>query len=223
MIKNDFKHLSNNLIRVNNDFLLGNSFNLEKLPGIGKKNYNDWLHLDLLPNTRIIIEPSIYGFSLVLEFDDGSLKRAISKYGKDTRNLIDLIDNIPQRIPLDKNIYIRGLVYIPQSKVGSNLSFKDYFIKQKELIYCAFQIINADLNHFSELSQLHKLGFIIPENECTKYNVNEIELFISLWRNGKLFAQYPTNGIIFKVNSRKLQKILGETNNHFNWATAIRS
>ena len=36
------------------------------------------------------------------------------------------------------------------------------------------------------------------------YNVDEIEIYRRLWLEGKLFNEYPTDGIVLKINSKKL-------------------
>ena len=75
------------------------------------------------------------------------------------------------------------------------------------LAFCAFQILNGELNYFSSLQVLERLGFEIPETEFTNYT-SDVEQFRVFWEEGKLFSNYPTDGIVLTVNSRKLQKQL---------------
>ena len=89
--------------------------------------------------------------------------------------------------------YLRKKVYI-----GKGLSF------------CAFQIFSTNLNHSSQLTELEQLGFEIPESETTNWT-SQVDLYVQLWKERKLFHQYPTDGIVIKVNSRKFQKQLVET------------
>ena len=70
----------------------------------------------------------------------------------------------------------------------------------------SFQIINGKLNQFESLKYLKKLGFSVPATKQCNFT-NEVNLYRKLWSEGKLFADYPTDGIVVKINSRKLQLI----------------
>ena len=74
------------------------------------------------------------------------------------------------------------------------------------LAFCAFQILNGELNYYSSLEVLKKLGLEIPAAEHT--NPSAVEMYRQFWKEGKLFSSYPTDGIVLSVNSRKLQKQL---------------
>ena len=91
---------------------------------------------------------------------------------------------------------------------------------QKELIFCAFQIYHCKINQSKALLELKNLDFKIPQTYFTKY-ISDIEIYRQCWQEGKLFESYPTSGIILKINSRKLQKCLGNNTLIINWAYAI--
>ena len=80
---------------------------------------------------------------------------------------------------------------------------------------------NNDHNHSSQLIELQQLGFEIPESETTN-RTSQVDLYVQMWKEGKLFKQYPTDGIVIKINSRKLQKQLGENSVCPNWAFAVK-
>ena len=42
-----------------------------------------------------------------------------------------------------------------------------------------------------------------------------------MWLQGKLFNQYPPDGIVVKTNRNKLQKKLGENKGYSNWSYLI--
>ena len=92
--------------------------------------------------------------------------------------------------------------------------------KLKILKYCAFQIFNCKINHFQSLQELKYLNFEIPQSQFTKF-ISDIQIYLQCWKEGKLFKSYPTNGVVLKINSRKLQKYLGENKLSINWAYAI--
>ena len=82
---------------------------------------------------------------------------------------------------------------------------------RNELNYCAFHIFHCKINQYQALQELKNLDFEIPEAQFTKY-ISDIEIYPQCWKEGKLFEKYPTNGIVLKINSRKLQKNLGKNN-----------
>ncbi len=199
---------------------------IEKISGIDHGNYRTWLEEKLLPNTRLIIEPKIEGCPIIIKYEKGYLKNAISKMGAVKTDLICKIKNIPQKIPISSHISIIGQIYSPyNSAVNSKKYSLDYLNNECPSSNCisflGVQILNVDLNQYSQLQVLHKLGFSIPPNEFTRFWIGEVETFISLWKAKKIFQEIPNNGIVLKVNSRKFQKQLGECKLYPYWAYAI--
>ena len=69
------------------------------------------------------------------------------------------------------------------------------------------EILNSELNKHSQLIQLKKLGFEVPEHKFTNF-ISEVHIYRKLWLEGKLFSSYPMDGIVLTANSRKFQKQL---------------
>ena len=228
-VTNSFYHLLNNLNRINCYNSKSQSIYKETTElTLNHDDYRIWFKRNLLPNTRLIIEPKICGSPLLLLYKQGLCKKAFHKGNTVNTDLIKEIKSIPLEIPIHTDIQIRGEVYgIGQDAKKSNKLSKEYLTtglnKVGSLNFCSFQILNSNLNHKSELTELTKLCFQVPDNECTKFNINEIEIYRKLWLEGKLFNNYPTNGLVLKVNNKKFQKQLGEVNGCPNWARAIRN
>ena len=51
-----------------------------------------------------------------------------------------------------------------------------------------------------------ELGFTIPKFVQAK-RTSQVEVYRQAWLNGKLFNEYQNDGIVVKINSRKLQLI----------------
>ena len=224
-INREYEHLINNLERIS----LKNSI-FDSEPGqkaflsLGQGCHLEWLKT-MLPDTRLIIEPEIDGYDIALSYNEGKLIQAINAKSNDISKKLKLISNIPPYIPIKREIQIRGTIYT-RLKLTNNLIKKRFNNKEKiyhgqKQNFCAFQIINCNLNHFQSLQELKKLGFEIPQTQFTHYTT-DIEIYLQLWRGGRLFENYPTNGIILKINSKKLQKYLGQNNVSINWAYAIK-
>ena len=69
---------------------------------------------------------------------------------------------------------------------------------------------------------LSKLGFTIPQDISCNFT-RQVHAFRNLWLEGKIFRKYPTDGIVVKINSRKLQLIREKSNLDYPyWQVAIK-
>ena len=223
--KRNFEHLLNNIERKSfKDSIFKYNAGRKAFLSLGKKNIHEWLE-KLLPNTRIILEPKIIGSSLGIQYINGELHKAIDEKSKDITKEIQLLKSIPKIIPVKNRIEIRGVLY-KKNKMSYKNKKKIFLDNQKtssngnEIRFCAFNIFHCNINQFQTLQELKKLGFEIPESHFTNFT-SDIEIYRQCWKEGKLFQGYPTSGIVMKINSKKLQKHLGENNLSIHWAYAI--
>ena len=220
-----FDHLIKNLDRISiHDSIFNYKSGEKALLSLQKGNYRKWLNT-LLPNTRLILEPKIKGIWLAIFYENGKLRKAINKNSEDKTEAVLIIKNIPKSIPIKHNLQIFGELYHFKNK--NTISRKnDFYVIQgtgvelEELNFCAYHIFNCKLNHYQSLIELKNLNFEIPDTEFTNF-ISDVEIYLECWKEGKLFTKYPTNGLVMKINSRKLQKQLGENNVCINWAFAI--
>ncbi len=75
-----------------------------------------------------------------------------------------------------------------------------------KFLFCYFQILNGKINQYDILNFLKKCGFSSPNYYTTNY-INQVEFYRKEWLNGLIFSNYPDDGIVIKINSRKLQLI----------------
>ena len=62
----------------------------------------------------------------------------------------------------------------------------------------------------------------IPEYKSLKFT-SQVEMFWQQWADKKLFANYPTDGIVIKINSRKLQLLREKSYGVYpHWQMAIK-
>ncbi len=207
-----FDQLEKNLMRINpNSDYFSNKKSLP-LPSLSKDRIEEFIE-DLLPNTRLVIEPKIDGAAIAIQYIDGQLSKAISRKGTDLTAKIAAIPDVPSKINVKGLFQVRGELYAPaeydrptysQRQASGYMRSRDS--KSDHLSFCSFQIINGRLNQFESLKYLKKLGFSVPATKQCNFT-NEVNLYRKLWSEGKLFADYPTDGIVVKINSRKLQSI----------------
>ncbi len=218
-------HLIRNLERIAPESSIFNYKSGRKaFLSLGQGNIHNWLET-LLPNTRIILEPKIIGSNIGIQYIDGKLNKAINENSRDITERAMSIKTIPKSLPIKKRIEIRGILYDDKNTSNKNnekefIVIQDSKSNQKRFRFCAFQILHCNINHFQALQELKHLNFEIPQTQFTNY-ISDIEIYLQCWKDGKLFKRYPTSGIVLKINSRKLQKYLGENNLLIHWAYAI--
>ena len=218
-------HLIRNLERISPENSIFNYKSGKKaFLSLGQGNMYEWLET-LLPNTRIIIEPKIIGSDIGIQYINGVLNKAIDENSQDITENVRALNNIPKSIPIKNRIEIQGVLYTDENNTNKNhenefKSFQNFKPKIKLIRFCAFQIFHCNINHYQSLQELKHLNFEIPQTEFTKF-ISDIDIYFKFWKDGKLFKSYQTNGIVLKINSRKLQKYLGETDLSVNWAYTI--
>jgi len=206
----EFDKLERNLERVDpkaNYFIAKNKLFLPSLP----VNRIDEFLEGLLPRTKLLIEPKIEGCAIALQYIDGKLEKSINKEGRDVTNKIIKIQDIPKQLAISGLFQVRGELYTPNRTSSFSKRIASGFLRAKEgiredLSFCSFQILNTRLNQFESKKYLKKLGFATTHDIYCNFT-SQIQILRKKWANGELFVNYPTDGIVVKINSRKLQLI----------------
>ena len=202
-----------------------NQKNYKSLPKLAKENYKDFLG-SLLTKTRLSIQPKIDGCAIAIRYINGKFNKAITKRGFDVSSKIKQIKNVPDCIPIKRDFQIRGELYATNQVAGISKRITRKYLNDKKgigesLSFCCFQILNGRLNQYETLNYLKKCGFSTPDSYFTNHT-SEIQIYKKNWLERKIFTKYPTNGIVIKINSRKLQllreKSLSQNNE---WQYAI--
>ena len=196
-------HLVRNLERISPENSIFNyKSGRNAFLSLGQGNIREWLEI-FLPNTRIILEPKIIGSIIGIQYINGELNKVINKNSQDITESVRSLKTIPKRLAIKNRLEIQN--------------FKS---QTKRLKFCAFQIFHCNINHYQSLQELKHLNFEIPQTQFTNF-ISDIEIYLQCWREGKLFTSYPTNGLVLKINSRKLQKYLGGNNISIPWAYEV--
>ncbi len=205
-----FDQLEANLFRVNPKADYFTKKTVLPLPSLPKNRIEEFID-GLTLQTRLIIEPKIDGCAIAIQYIDGELVKAISRKGKDLTNKIKKIPDVPNQIGIRGLFQVRGELYAPLEYERPSYSqrqaaayIRASYCKSDHLSFCSFQILNGRLNQHESLIYLKKLSFTVPEYKSLKFT-SQVEMFWQQWADKKLFANYPTDGIVVKINSRKLQ------------------
>ncbi len=100
----------------------------------------------------------------------------------------------------------------------------DSFIYDIDLINPKSQISKFKVpdNQIKELELLEKLGFKVNKNYKICKSVKEVEDFYQRWSGEKGKQDYEVDGIVIKINSKKVQDALGYTGKSPRWGVAYK-
>jgi DNA ligase (NAD+) len=73
-----------------------------------------------------------------------------------------------------------------------------------------------------ELELLKKLGFKVNSNHKLCENIEDVEKYFRSWEDKKNKQEYGIDGVVVKINSKKLQDVLGYTGKSPRWAVAYK-
>ena len=221
-----FDQLEKNLLRINPNCDFFKKKNKLFLPSLEKDSLDEFLK-GLLADTRLLIEPKIDGCAVALQYRDGTFEKAISRKGSDITSKIANIQDIPNNLPLRGVLQVRGELYAPNQSPNISQRIASGFLRAKggfseSLSFCAFQILNSTLNQYESKTNLSKLGFTITKDILCNF-ISQVQVYRKQWLEGKLFRKYPTDGIVVKINSRKLQLMREKSNLDYPyWQVAIK-
>ncbi len=203
-----FRQLEKLFIPIDPEFDYFYQKNNRLLPKLAKENYKEFLR-SLLTKTRLSIQPKIDGCAIAIRYINGNFNKAITKTGFDVSSKIKQIKNVPDCISIKRDFQVRGELYATNQVAGISQRITRKYLNDKKgirenLSFCCFQILNGRLNQYETLNYLKKCGFSTPESYFTNHT-SEIQIYKKNWLERKIFTKYPTNGIVIKINSRKLQ------------------
>ena len=204
-----FDKLEANLFRVDPKADYFTNKKALPLPSLPKDNIQEFLE-GLLPTTRLLIEPKIDGCAIAIKYIDGKFDSAISRKGSDVTRKIEQVKDVPKEINIRSSFVVRGELFAEQEAPSYSQRIASGYLRSgddqpnSKISFCSFQIINTKTNEYESLIYCRELGFTIPKF-VEANRTSQVETFRQAWKSGKLFAEYPTDGIIVKINSRKLQ------------------
>ena len=174
------------------------------------------------------------GLTVVVRYKDGKFTQGITRgngiEGEDVTEQCRFIKNLPMSIPYKKDLELRGECVIswdefkrinrdldtpyahPRNLAAGTLRNLDLnIVKERNLSFVVFECV-TDMNKDGKsktLIDVYNMGFeIVP---ITKLNSTVNQVHNALQPE---FYPYPTDGIIFELDSRKLSESLGSTSHH---------
>ncbi|MFZ2522087.1 MAG: NAD-dependent DNA ligase LigA [Minisyncoccia bacterium] len=175
--------------------------------------------------------------------------RGDGQVGEDVTHNVRTIDSIPLKLKENVSTTVVGEAWIAKKDLekinktrqergeelyantrnlaaGAMRQLDPKMAKEKKLnsfIYDVEFIEGKSLeSQYNELRQLEKLGFSVNENYRVFDNLQDIEKFYLGWIKKKDKLDYQLDGIVIKINSKKIQEALGFTAKSPRWGVAYK-
>ena len=184
-----FDQLERNLLRIDPKSDYFTNKKALPLPSLPKDQISEFLE-DLLPDTRLLIEPKIDGCAIAISYKDGKLEKAISRKGIDVSEKIKTIKSIPKEINIRSSFVVRGELFAKEEEPTTSQRIASGYLRSKsyepnpKITFAAFQIINGNCNQYESLNYLRKLGFSVLESYQAN-RTSQIETYRQAWRSKK--------------------------------------
>ena len=218
------------------------------------RELEDWIKRasKVAENMTFICEPKFDGASLNIIYEDGLLKKAISRgdgsIGEDITVNAKTIQSIPLSIPYDGLIEIRGEVVIkkddfniinkqraknseslfanPRNAAAGSLRQLDSSITAKRKLFFNVWGVGQNSLEFTKSSEamnfIHSLGFIKPPIQKSCTTVEQIEAVYHEIIAKRDEITMGLDGMVIKIDSLESQVDLGYTVKYPRWSCAYK-
>ncbi len=119
-----------------------------------------------------------------------------------------------------------ALLANPRNTAAGTLKMKNSsIVASRKLDAYLYYMLGDDLpidGHYERLQKAREWGFKISENTKLCKNLNEVFEFIHKWDTERFNLPVATDGVVIKVNSKRLQDNLGFTAKSPRWAIAYK-
>ena len=199
-----------------------------------------------------VAELKIDGLSIALRYEKGVLVRGATRgdgfRGEDVTDNVRTIRSIPLRIAETETLEARGEVFYPRSAfrklnaereaageplfmnprnaAAGTLRLLDSRITAKRgLAACLYSIAQAGSlpeTQAAALERLRALGLPAHPHWRRFATFGEVREFVERWETARADLDFQTDGVVIKVDDRRLQEELGSTAKSPRWAFAYK-
>jgi len=211
-----------------------------------------FLKVNLNNDVEYVCEHKIDGLKIILEYKNGVLVRGATRgdgvVGEDVTHNIKTIDSVPLNLEKPIDIIVEGEVWMsklvfkkinqerekqgldlfanPRNVAAGSLRQLDSKIaRDRKLDVFIYDITMSDdmpRSQFEELNFLTSLGFKVNKNFKLCKNADEVVKFWNKWQDQKEAMDYYFDGVVVKVNDKKIQDELGHTGKAPRYAIAFK-
>ncbi|MBN1968539.1 MAG: NAD-dependent DNA ligase LigA [Candidatus Delongbacteria bacterium] len=191
------------------------------------------------PNPDYCVELKIDGLAVSIIYENGSLKRAVTRgdgeYGDDITRNIKFIKNLPQEILITERIEVRGEIYIskddfikinqereslgektfanPRNLAAGSIKLLDHSeLKRRPLKVIIYYLDDGNFaKHSDNLLRLKELGFPAPDFYKVCQNISQVIDVCNEWEIKRHSMPYEIDGMVIKYENTREYEFLGTT------------
>lgn len=228
---------------------LANAFNEDDLRDFDRK-IREATGLKVVP---YMCEVKIDGLAMTLVYDKGKLvygaTRGDGNVGEDVTNNLLTISSIPTTIKDERNIEIRGEVYMPKKSLellneerkqtgeqlfanarnaaaGSIRQLDPKITARRKLNAFWYYFVNANecgfTLHSDSLNYIKSLGFRVNEERRKVNGIEEVLEYVKEYTEKRPSLDYDIDGLVIKVDDIRLYSEIGYTMKTPKWAIAYK-
>lgn len=229
-------------------YSLDNAYSLDEV-----KEFLDKIAKETGSFPAVTLEHKIDGFSINLYYEKGKLIYATTRgdgyEGEVVTENVKTISSIPQSIPTQSSIEIRGEIFYPidiflalnkereekgeklfanpRNAAAGTIKLKDSGLVAKRRLQAIFYSIgysSEPINHGQSdlLNWLSAQGFPTSKDFSLAHSFEDIVSYCNTWDEQRSTLPYEIDGIVIKIDSYALQQKLGYTNKSPKWAIAYK-
>jgi len=189
-----------------------------------------------------VLEPKIDGLAISLNYSNGQLVQAVTRgdgtRGEDVTANIRTIKNVPLSIDYHLELEVRGEIFMHRSDftllegfanprnaaAGSLRQLDPEITAQRKLDIFCYAVVARDWadSHYQSLNKLKDLGFPVNENIQKVDSLEQILKFCQQFGDKRKELDYDTDGVVIKVDQKRVQDELGNTSKFPRWAIAYK-
>ncbi|AVN60179.1 DNA ligase (NAD(+)) LigA [Mesoplasma entomophilum] len=203
-------------------------------------------------NNEYTAELKIDGLSISLIYKDGVLQKGVTrgdgKVGENVTTNVKTIKSIPLSIPSKDEIEIRGEIFLgkkefakineerllngeqlfanPRNAAAGTLRQLDSkIVAERNLdayLYYYFNENSPINTQYESINQIKNLGLKINKETKICKTLEEVKSYIEYYTEIRNELDYEIDGIVFKLNDKKLQEEVGYTAKTPKWAIAYK-
>lgn len=179
----------------------------------------------------------------------GAATRGDGEVGEDVTQNVKTISSIPLKLKKDINLIAVGEIWIGKKELekinmerkvageslyantrnlaaGSLRQLDSKITASRRLDSFIYDIEEIDggvvATQDQELEKLDQLGFRVNEHRLIAKSIEEVQKFYENWTKKRHSLDYELDGIVIKINSKKIQDSLGYTGKSPRWGVAYK-
>lgn len=216
-----------------------NVFSFEELTDWEERNLNLLKKEDIGEKPTYVAEMKIDGLKVIMTYKDGVLVRAATRgngeIGEDITENIKTVRSIPLMLPEKVSITVIGEAWMKKKDLvrinkereeegfpvyantrnlaaGTLRQLDPRIVASRNIQIFAYDIEGGNyLSQEKELEVLSSFGFLVNKDLKICKTLKDVQTFYDVWKEKRNAQDYGIDGVVIKVNERKLWDALGYT------------